>query len=205
MSLSTMILVLAAASAQGNLMPWQTPAVHSLAKHIADIKGRRLQAALMSADCQAKCEGIADMIQALSGDEDDADIGAVYCPHLQAMLCVQSTDACIDEGLKPLMEALAMVPCICACPEVATMGEVAESQSETTAEQMAEVCTVVGCVAGADACAPMVPLLSEGGNAGLLDACATTAAPTEAATTDFASTQAVPAVVMGLTVIALSV
>lgn len=188
-------------------MPWQTPApaLHSLAKHIADVKGRRLQAALMSEACQAKCDGIMDMITALGGAGEDPDIIAVYCPHIPAMLCVQESDVCIDEGLKPMMEALATIPCMCACPEIATMGKVAESMAEATSEQMAAVCAVVGCIKGEDSCAPMVPMLSEGGNAGLEEACATTAAPTEPATTDFASTQAVPAVVMGLTVIALSV
>lgn len=190
-------------------MPWQTPApaLHSLAKHIADIKGRRLQAALMSAECQAKCDGVMDMITALGGAGEDPDIIAVWCPHLPAMLCVQESDVCIDEGLKPMMEALATVPCMCACPEVVTLAKVAESQEEATSEQMTAVCNVVNCIQGTDgrdACSAHFSMLSQGGNTGLVEACATltTAAP---ATTDFASTQAVPAVVMGLTVIALSV
>lgn len=196
MSLSTITLFLAATSAQANVMPWQTQktAVHGLAKHITDMKGRRLQMALMSSECQEACPNVQEMIAAMSGAEEGADMVETYCPHLETLNCIAATKGCQDEGLESMMEAMATIPCFCACPSLAKMEDVDAKDGAT-----AEVCDMIGCLKDADACAPLVPMLTadEEAKKMISDCESTTAAPTA----DFASTHAVPVIAMGLTVL----
>lgn len=196
MSLSTITLFLAATSAQANVMPWQTQktAVHGLAKHITDMKGRRLQMALMSDECKEACPKVMDTITAMSSAEEGADMVATYCPHLETLNCIAKTKGCQDAEVESMMEAMATIPCFCACPSLAKMEDV-----DATADVTAEVCDMIGCLKSADACAPMVPMLTsdDDGKKLMSDCDATTAAPTA----DFASTHAVPVIAMGLTVL----
>merc|ERR1711904_292952 len=129
------------------------------------------------------------MITAMGGAEEGADMVATYCPHLPTMECIAATQGCQDEGLESMMEAMALIPCMCACPSVAGMEDVDVKDGVT-----AEVCDMIGCVKSADACAPLVPMLSADDEAKKMisDCDATTAAPTA----DFASTHAVPVIAM---------
>merc|ERR1711904_465511 len=97
-------------------------------------------------------------------------------------------------GLESMMEAMATIPCFCACPALAKAEEMDEKDGATP-----EVCDMIGCLKSADACKPLVPMLTADEEAKKLisDCESTTAAPTA----DFASTHAVPVIAMGRTML----
>jgi hypothetical protein len=150
MGLNKIVLLLAVAtSAEGNLMPWQkVPDLKSLVNQV-DSNGRRLQAAMMSADCQAACPKIMDFLTALGsmGDagDDMAKMIEAMCPHEATISCIGANDVCQDDGTAEMNELFGMIGCMCACPEIGTMGEV-KDDTPTAAQ-----CKVLDCVMAAPA------------------------------------------------------
>merc|ERR1712118_534034 len=49
-----------------------------------------------------------------------------------AIICLGTTEVCQDEGGKETLMGLMVIPCLCACPSAAKMGEVGD---EPTADQ----------------------------------------------------------------------
>merc|ERR1712070_1325131 len=103
--------------------------------------------ALMSSECQEACPKVMDMVTAMSGAEEGADMVATYCPHIDTLTCIAETKGCLDEGLESMMEAMATIPCFCSCPDLAKMEEMDEKDGATP-----EVCEIIGCLKSADAC-----------------------------------------------------
>merc|ERR1719235_2627434 len=126
MSCTTILLLLAAAtSAEGNLMPWQTPALKSVTNYVKQVtttsnsNGRRLSK-LVSAECIEKCPDTMEFIMKMgeAGDmgDDMEKMMEVMCPFKDAIVCIATSPVCIDEGAEEQMAGLMAIPCLCACP-----------------------------------------------------------------------------------------
>merc|ERR1719235_1318725 len=130
--------------------------------------------------------------------EDMAAITELFCPWKDTMMCIMGADVCTaDEGTKSMMEGLMTIPCFCSCPHLANM-EDADVNAPTTAD-----CELVTCIETSASCATILPMMEADEDAMTTkkncDAATTEAPPA----TSFAATHAAPAVVMGLTAIAL--
>jgi hypothetical protein len=190
---TTIVLLLAAAtSAQGNVMPWQKgSALQSVVKRIADSKGRRLQAAMMSADCTTACPGVMDFITEVSQASGDEGTMAAMCSHLATLTCIATNTVCQDEGSKEITDAAPMMGCACACPAIMTADIEMEGGTLT-----AEECEIVKCVKGEAGCEPVMASADADAKKSM-DSC--DAPPTS----DHAATQAVPFALLVLSVTSL--
>jgi len=145
MTLAAIILGLAAAgSAEAKPMPWDVTAVQSF-------DGRRLQAALMSPGCIKACPTMPEFLaEAAKADQSNtASMLKALCPHVEAMSCLMVTSDCLDEGVKAMMQSMAMIPCMCVCPGLAGVGELSEDAPSD------EACSSISCVMGSSKCAAM--------------------------------------------------
>eukprot|EP00746_Dinoflagellata_sp_MGD_P153509 gnl/MRDRNA2_/MRDRNA2_84283_c0_seq1.p1 gnl/MRDRNA2_/MRDRNA2_84283_c0~~gnl/MRDRNA2_/MRDRNA2_84283_c0_seq1.p1 ORF type:complete len:209 (-),score=49.76 gnl/MRDRNA2_/MRDRNA2_84283_c0_seq1:279-905(-) len=143
MSHTTFVLAVALATfAEGNVMPWQkNPALRSLMQQITDSTGRRLQAAMMTDECKAKCPKVMDFLTAVGEAGDDmAKITEKACAHTDTLTCIMSNDDCKDEGTASMEPII----CMCACPDAAAAGEIGETPTK-------DQCKAIGCILNADA------------------------------------------------------
>jgi hypothetical protein len=121
-------------------------------------KGRRLQA-IMSEECEAACPGTAaflkDMMAMMSeettpapeGTNSEVEMMMKLCPHAEAVVCSQTTAACLEEGQDPSADAGSM-KCLCACPDLV--------DAEDSDKMCAKKDELVGCMTSQDSCAPLV-------------------------------------------------
>merc|ERR1712224_861507 len=124
-------------------------ALQSLVKKIADSNGRRLQAAMMSSDCQAACPGVVDFLTAMgeAAGGDDAAMMDMMCANVDVLTCIAAETVCQDDGTQEITELVPMLGCICACPAVVSSDIEMKGQDLT-----AEECKIVKCVQDTAAC-----------------------------------------------------
>jgi hypothetical protein len=203
MRLTTILLLASATTAEANVMPWQqTAGLKSVVKQMADKHGRRLQAALMSAQCQEQCAGVMEMLTFLaSGDMgEDPPIEKVLeglCPYKDTVGCVASTDVCKDEGSAELMAYLGLIPCLCDCPAMADM-ENFEKDAPSD-----DTCAAISCAMAEAACAPLQEMVKADEDAQTTVSNCDAKTTTAPATTSVAPAQAAPAVFTVLSVLSM--